>query len=87
MLPKLWHHLFRTSYDLPSRPANTPAPSPVHRDVERLSLSEDLDPDHNEATIVAEKTGSPKANRHFTEKIKRDKERFRPGLYIEIPHR
>lgn len=87
MLPKLWHHLFRTSYDKPSMPSPTPAPSPVHRDVERLSQRDDFDPDYNEATIVAERTGSPKANTYYTDKIKRDKERFRPGLYIAIPPR
>jgi hypothetical protein len=87
MLPRMWHHLFKRSYDLPARPADTPAPSPANRDGERVSLWDDEDPDLVEVRVVAERTGTPtaKSPTHFTDKVTSEKERFRPGLFIQIP--
>ena len=88
MLPKLWAHLFRTSYDRPMRPADTPAPSPTNKDVEHDNLWDDEDPDLVEFRIVAEKMGSPKSSSetNFTDKVI-SKERTRTGLHFEAPSR
>lgn len=89
MLPRLWHSFFRTSYDKPARLPLTPPPSPVHSEVEYLSLLEVAGQELDNPTVVSETTESLRAKpeMYFTNKIKADKERFRPALSIQIPPR